>query len=174
MKKFAKFSLFGLIAALAFTACLPIFARKTAPIEADAAVSSKLTGYKDASNVKYVTTSSGIVANWGARDEDCVFLTTYAQSFYTGSYTYEALSNTSGGTSQSTAPSSALYKSLKSLMTDAHTFYTYYDGSQNARDYYKYAVFPRLEFSFGFAGRKCIKSPICLLLESLLFGQTCS
>ncbi len=141
MKKFIKFSLFTLTAALAFTACLPIFARKTAPIEADAAVSvsgpmnlGKATGYTEASDVKYVT-SGKYVANWGARDEDCVFLSKYAQSFYTGSYTYQILSNTSGGTSQSTAPSSALYKSLKTLMSSKQTYETNY---QATRPLYRY------------------------------------
>ncbi|MBE7101314.1 MAG: hypothetical protein E7364_06880 [Clostridiales bacterium] len=139
MKKFAKFSLFGLIAALAFTACLPIFARKTAPIEADAAVSGpmnlgKATGYTEASDVKYVT-SGKYVANWGARDEDCVFLSEYAEDFYTGSYTYQTLSKTSGGTSGSNAPTSTLYKSLQTLMTSKQTYQTSYNAT---RDLFKY------------------------------------
>ena len=99
------------------------------------------TGYDEASDVVYVKNNvSGkqVIANWGARGEDCVFLTTYATNYYTGEYTFEALSALSGGTSQSNAPSSALYSELKELMETTHTFYTYYDGNKNVRDYYKY------------------------------------
>ncbi len=99
------------------------------------------TGYDSASDVVYVKSNvSGkqVIANWGARGEDCVFLTTYATNYYTGEYTFENLSALSGGTSQSNAPSSALYSELKELMEKTHTFYTYYDGNKNVRDYYKY------------------------------------
>ena len=141
MKKFTKFSLFTLTAALAFTACLPIFARKTAPIEADAAVSvsgtlylGTATGYTKASDVDYVY-SNNYVANWGARDEDCVFLSEYAEDFYTGSYTYANLSQKAGGTSGSNASTSTLYSSLKTLMSSKQTYQTSYNAT---RDLFKY------------------------------------
>ncbi len=99
------------------------------------------TGYDDASDVQYVKSNvSGkqVISNWGARGEDCVFLSTYAENFYTGEYTFANLSSLSGGSSQSNASSSQLYKELQELMTSRHTFYTYYDGNKNVRDYYKY------------------------------------
>ena len=99
------------------------------------------TGYDEASDVQYVTSNvSGkqVIANWGARGEDCVFLSTYAQNFYTGEYSFSTLSSLSGGTTQSNAPSSQLFSELQELMTSKHTFYTYYDGNQNVRNYYKY------------------------------------
>ena len=99
------------------------------------------TGYDEASDVQYVKSNvSGkqVISNWGARGEDCVFLSTYAENFYTGEYTFANLSSLSGGTSQSNASSSQLYKELQELMTSRHTFYTYYDGNKNVRDYYKY------------------------------------
>ena len=99
------------------------------------------TGYDEASDVKYsIATVSGkqVVANWGARGEDCVFLTSYANNYYTGDYTYAKLSALAGGTSQSNASSSQLYQELQELLTSKHTFYTYYDGNKNVRNFYKY------------------------------------
>ena len=90
------------------------------------------SGYTSASSVVYQTVD-GHLANWGARGEDCTFLSTYANSFYTGSYAYGTLSKLAGGTSTSTAPSSALYSSLQSLMVDNHTYFTRY-GSTNSND----------------------------------------
>ena len=77
------------------------------------------TGYTKASDVTYVK-SGNYVVNWGVREEDCTFLTTYAQSFYTGSNTFESLSQISGGSTQSNASSSALYSSLQSFMSSKH------------------------------------------------------
>ena len=99
------------------------------------------TGYDSADDVVYVTyTQSGktVIANWGARGEDCVFLSTYAEDYYTGSYTWEVLSQVSGGTTTSNTPSSDLFGQLQDLMESTHTFYTYYDGNKNVRDYYRY------------------------------------
>lgn len=100
------------------------------------------TGYDSADDVVYVTfTQSGktVIANWGARGEDCVFLSTYAQAYYTGEYLYDAMSQLSGGTATSNAPSSELYLQLQELMANTHTYYTYYNDSKNVRDYYRYA-----------------------------------
>ena len=99
------------------------------------------TGYDEASDVRYSTSNvSGkqVVANWGARGEDCVFLTSYAANYYTGDYTYAKLSALTGGSSQSNASSSRLYQELQELLTSKHTFYTYYDGNKNVRNFYKY------------------------------------
>ena len=83
------------------------------------------TGYTQASDVDYVKVGNYVV-NWGARGEDCVFLSDYAQDFYTGSYEYATLSQKSGGTSQADAPSSSLYSALKSMMKTKHTHETSY------------------------------------------------
>ena len=97
------------------------------------------TGYDSASDVVY-NTSGGYIANWGARGEDCGFLSTYAQSFYTGSYQYSSLSKVSGGTSTSNAPSSSLYSSLQTLMVDRHTTFTKYGSSSGllCKNLYQY------------------------------------
>ena len=91
------------------------------------------SGYDSASEVVY-TNYGNYIANWGARGEDCGFLSTYAQSFYTGSYKYSTLSKVSGGTSTSNAPSSSLYSSLQTLMTNNHTYFTKYGDSGSSRD----------------------------------------
>ena len=105
------------------------------PASASAAkISTTATGYTKASDVKYVTSGS-YVLNWGARNETCVFLSTYAQNFYTGSYTFENMSQLAGGSSQGNAPQSALYASLKSLMTSKHTHQTSYSETRNQYRY---------------------------------------
>ncbi len=92
------------------------------------------TGYTKASDVQYHKEGS-YVANWGARGENAVFQTTYATAYYTGSYTYEALSANKGGTSQSNAASSDLYAALKAMMNAKSTHQTSYNET---RDLYKY------------------------------------
>ncbi len=92
------------------------------------------TGYTQASEVVYKTSGSYIY-NWGVRDEDCTFLSTYAQAFYTGGYVYSDMSQTKGGTGTSDAYSSALYSELKALMTSKHSTQTSYGGT---RELYRY------------------------------------
>lgn len=88
------------------------------------------------SDVSYVYDSTGkYIYNWGARGEAATFLSPNAEDFYTGNNTYAILSSYAGGTSTSTAPSSALYKALKSVMVSAHTHQTSY---AETRDLYKY------------------------------------
>ena len=104
-------------------------------------ITTPATGYDSADDVVYKTYSVGskkVIANWGARGETCVFLSDYAEDYYTNEYTWKIMSAVAGGTSQSNAPSSALYGELYELMAGTHTFYTYYDGNKNVRDYYKY------------------------------------
>ena len=101
------------------------------------------TGYKKASDVVYKTytassgsksyaVSKGII-NWGARDEDCVFLSKYATAYYTGNNTFDKLSTLKGGSSQTNAPGTALYNALHNLM-DVNFTHNY----QKTRDLYKY------------------------------------
>ena len=93
-------------------------------------VAANGTGYTEASDVKYVK-SGKYVANWGAREEECVFLTTYAQDFYTGNYAYDTMSQLVGSSSESGVPKSALYKSLQTLMKTKQTSQTSYDGTKS-------------------------------------------
>ena len=139
MNTLSKRFLSGVIALLMVISLIPV---STSAAPASSKIYTTPTGYDEASDVRYSTsTVSGkqVIANWGARGEDCVFLSTYAQNFYTGAYTFDAMSALSGGSSQSNASSSQLYNELQELMTSQHTFYTYYDGNENVRDYYMYA-----------------------------------
>ncbi len=101
-------------------------------VQTDAATTA--TGYTKASDVDYVT-SGGYIVNWGARDEDCTFLSKYAQSYYTGSYSYSTLSQKSGGSSQTNASSSSLYSALQSMMKSEHDHQTSYGET---RSLYRY------------------------------------
>lgn len=83
------------------------------------------TGYTSANDVEY-RKSGSYIYNWGAREEVATFLSPNAISFYTSGYTYDVLSLKSGGTSQSNAPSSALYTALKDFMTSKHKKITTY------------------------------------------------
>ncbi|MBQ7415639.1 MAG: endonuclease [Oscillospiraceae bacterium] len=103
-------------------------------VEAASSVLTTPTGYTSAEEVKYVT-SGKYVANWGARGENCIFLSTYAQSYYSGSYSFNTMSQKDGGTSQSNAPSSELYKALKAMMVSKHS---YIIGYQATRSLYRY------------------------------------
>ncbi len=106
------------------------------------------TGYQKASDVVYRTVS-GYRVNWGARQETATFLTTYAQNFYTGNYTIENLITKQGGSSQSNAPSSALYSTLQTLMKSKQTKQTSYADNKDlmkytdcvANDYSKISTF---------------------------------
>ena len=104
------------------------------------------TGYTKAEDVEYViysgtiqvTTStsytvSNVVVNWGARDEDCLFLTTYAQDYYTGSYSWDVIRELQGGSGTSDAYQSQLYDVLQDLMRSSHTDVQDY---QRTRAYY--------------------------------------
>ena len=121
--------------AVTFAFALGSVAPMEGSVNANAAtVATSGTGYTKASDVKYVY-SGNYVANWGARDEDCVFLSKYAENFYTGSYSYSQMSLKAGGSSTTTAPSSNLYKALQKMMKDEHSNETSYDAT---RDKFRY------------------------------------
>lgn len=86
------------------------------------------------SDVNYVY-SGNYIYNWGERGEVATFLSPNAEDFYTGSNTYDILSDYSGGTGKSDAPSSALYKALKKLMTDNHKHINSYSANNNLLKY---------------------------------------
>ena len=132
MNKVKKLSLF---LAAAIAVFMPAFSfQKTEKTVYAAEIKTTATGYDSADDVVYKT-AGGYTVNWGARGEDCVFLSSKATSFYTGNYTYATLSKNKGGSSQSNAPSSALYSALKNMMIAKHETQTTYQGT---RDLYKY------------------------------------
>ena len=117
MKKIPKLIL-G--AVLATSICFPAFGKNTmatTTVDAASYFSTTATGYDSADDVKYVT-AGGYTVNWGAREETCTFLSSRATAFYTGNNTFENLSKNAGGSSQSNAPSSALYTALKSATNE--------------------------------------------------------
>ena len=117
------------------------FAASALPVTAQAMAAP--TGYVSADQVEYVKANNYVV-NWGARKEDCTFLTTYAEDFYTAEYEYSVLSDLAGGTSTSTAPQSELYKTLQTLMKSKHTKITNY---QETRYMYCYTDCERNDYS---------------------------
>ena len=105
------------------------------PVSA-ANITTTATGYTSAADVKYqYHTSKNYISNWGARGELATFLSPNAEKFYTGSYTYDVLSDKQGGSSQSNAYTSALYKALQNMMKAEHSHQTSYGET---RDQYKY------------------------------------
>ncbi len=128
------FSRAVLTIALAGAMVFPAFGVQAKAAEPRAAITTTATGYTSAHQVSYKK-SGNYIANWGARGEDCTFLSTYAQSFYTGSYVYDTLSERKGGIAQGDAPSSDLYKQLQALMKSKHSHQTSYNET---RDQYKY------------------------------------
>lgn len=103
-------------------------------VAADGEIITNPTGYTKALDVTYKKVGN-YVANWGARGEDCVFLSSYATAYYVGNYTYEVLSGYAGGNSQSDAHTSDLYSALRNMMTSKHTHITEY---QETRPLYCY------------------------------------
>ncbi len=129
MKVFSKIALsVALVGALV---CSSSLAYRKEPLEMLAQAA-----YTTAKDVDYVVVD-GKVANWGTRGEDCVFLSSYAEDFYgqKSSYSYQTLSQKSGGSSQSNAPQSALYNALSSMMKSEHDHQTSYGET---RDLYCY------------------------------------
>ena len=126
MKKLAKICLaLSMLAA----SVLPAFSYQKAKVEV-ASAATTATGYTKSSDVDYVQ-SGKYIANWGARDEKCKFLSPMAESFYTGSRTYDVLSRNAGSTTVSSVPSSALHKALKKVVTDAQTYQTSYNATRD-------------------------------------------
>ncbi|MBO5656815.1 MAG: endonuclease [Agathobacter sp.] len=114
--------------------CAIITVASVVPVVAAEKIVTDPTGYTSASDVEYKKVS-GYIVNWGARGEDCIFLSTYAQNYYVGNYTFEVLSDNGGGTNQSDAPNSALYNALKNMMKAEHSYIISY---QSTRPLYRY------------------------------------
>ena len=103
-------------------------------IDVDTSVLEAAPRYDEASDVQYKT-SGKYIYNWGIREEDATFLTTYAVDFYEdANVDFDDLEALAGGT-QSSAPSSALYKKLQSIMKNAQTHTTSYAETKNLYRY---------------------------------------
>ena len=87
-----------------------------------------------AADVNYVYDGKYIY-NWGTRGTVATFLSPNAEAFYAQNKSYDELAAYAGGTSQSNAPTSALYSALKNLMVSNHDHQTNY---AETRDLYKY------------------------------------
>ena len=89
-----------------------------------------------ASEVSYKK-NGNYIYNWGKRDTTATFLTTYAQAYYTGDYTYASLSAKTGTTSTSADAiyNSALGTALHNMLAAKQTSKTSYDGT---RSLYRY------------------------------------
>ncbi len=106
--------------------------------EADGRVTTTPTGYTEATQVVYESHTEGkhtVLANWGARGEDCVFLSPNAEDYYATELDYDSLSDYAGGTTQSNAAQSELYAALQDMMEGRHTYIT---GYQETRYLYRY------------------------------------
>ena len=76
------------------------------------------------------------IYNWGEREETSTFLSPMALDFYKKySITYDKLTGFAGGSTQSNAHTSALYKELQRVMKQAHSHETDYGET---RPLYKY------------------------------------
>ena len=141
----------SLILTLALT--LSLFAGLALTANADEIWREQPTGYTKASDVVYVKDGTR-VANWGVRGETATFLTSYAESYYTGNYTFEKLSANQGNANTASTPSSALYKALQSMLKSKQTSTTSY---QSTRDLYKYTDCMVSNYSYissFYSGRK--------------------
>lgn len=77
---------------------------------------------------RYSDDENQYIYNWGTREVEATFLSPNAEAFYTGEYTYEALSALDGAAVFEDIPSSALYTALQTLMTSKHTWTNNYDN----------------------------------------------
>ncbi len=123
--------------ALVFVLLINIFVSLIVPISAGKIITDA-TGYTKAEDVVYKSfTESGkkVIANWGARGEDALFLSTYAINYYTGNYSAENIFDNNGGSTFKNATSSDLFKELAGMMTAKHSHVTNY---QETRYLYRY------------------------------------
>ena len=74
------------------------------------------------------------IYNWGKRGEVATFLSPKAEDFYKNT-SYATLSALSGSSDKSKVPSSALYATLKSLMTKAHSYQNEYSKNNQLLKY---------------------------------------
>ena len=134
MKKFTKILTTALAAAVAFASipALPAIYTEDIVVASAAITPTTPTGYDSADDVQYVT-AGGYTVNWGAREEECTFLTTKAQAFY-GNY-FDTWSKLGGNSNTSSTPTSDLYQALKSYMSSKHKNINNYDKNKETARY---------------------------------------
>ncbi len=138
MKKLQKLILTSVLVLSLFFAATPAVEQAQAE-----QITTPATGFTTASQVKYKTcyikeSNKNFIVNWGARGEECTFLSPNAQTFYYGETNnasddyapYETISKNVGGTNESTAPKSALYKALQNTMQKRHGHITDYQETR--------------------------------------------
>jgi len=88
-------------------------------------------------NYRYGSASgfSNVIYNWGTRGETADFLSPNAEKFYDTYTSYEELSQLSGSSSVSSLNTSALFKQLRSMVTNAQKKTTSYNDT---RDLYQF------------------------------------
>ena len=88
-----------------------------------------------AATVNYVYNGQYLY-NWGSRGTVATFMSPNALAFYEdNNVSLDSLANLSGSASTGSVPSSALYQTLKTLMTNNHSYKTSYDATKSL---YKY------------------------------------
>ena len=112
---------------LLLTMLVSLFAGLTLTAEAAQPTSAAAVNYR---------TSSGYVYNWGKRDTTATFLTTYAQNYYTGQYSYATLSAMSGNSGTGTAfVSSELGTAIHNMLAAKQSYTTSYDATRSLYQY---------------------------------------
>jgi endonuclease I len=136
MKKFTKNITAVLAAVVAFASlpALPAIYTQNTIVASAASTDLTPTGFDSADDVNYKTVNNTVV-NWGSREEDCTFLSTYAQAFYTDNNTFAYWSTLGGNSNTSSTPSSDLYKALKSYMSSKHKNINNYDKNKETAKY---------------------------------------
>ena len=124
MKILKKFSL---VLALCFAATVPVASTTNIgeSLETNCVATAATT------KVNYVY-NGNYIYNWGTREETATFLSPNAETFYqTNQKTYDTLATYAGGTGTSNASTSALFKALQNLMTNAHSHKTSYNATKD-------------------------------------------
>ena len=86
--------------------------------------------------VSPVAEAASYVYNWGTRGTTATYLSDQAETFYAKNNTsYEALSALTGSSSESSIPSSSLYKKLHTLMKSNHDYITSYNDTKELFKY---------------------------------------
>ena len=75
---------------------------------------------------------SNVIYNWGKRGELATFLSPNAEKFYKDNNTsYSALSQLTGSSTESAVPNSKLFTTLRTLMTNNHSYVNNYNQSRD-------------------------------------------
>lgn len=105
-----------------------------------------------ANDVNYVT-SGKYVYNWGKRDTTATFLTTYAQQYYTGDYTYAKLSALSGNSGFGTDfYTSAMGTAIHNMLNAKQNYTTSYEAVKTLFQYTECEESSKTQISSYYSG----------------------